>query len=115
MKNLKKINKLLLITGILTLGFLISSCDPTDVLKLDNNCENNWTTEVQDELTAYGNAISAYSTDPTPENCNDLKKAGNNYIDALKDVEKCVPTLNQADWKKALEESKAQINETSCE
>ena len=36
-------------------------------------------------------------------------------IDALKGVEKCVPTLNKSDWKKALDDSRAQINDLNCE
>lgn len=113
-KTKKLSNKLVLIISCLTLGILLCSCDPTDILKLDNNCENNWTTEIQDELNAYSNALTAYSTDPTSTNCNEVKKAGNNYIDALKGVEKCVPTLSKSDWKKALDESRSEINGIDC-
>ncbi len=115
MKSQNRISKLLLLTCSLILAFLIGSCDPTDVLKLDNSCDNNWAKEVQNELNAYSDALNAWAADATTGNCNAVKKTGNAYIDALKKVEKCVPALSKTDWKKALEESRTQINENNCE
>lgn len=119
MKTLKIITNLLIKKSILAASILLVailiSCDPTDALKLDNSCGDNWSKEVQDEVNAYNKALNAYGADPTTQNCNEVKKTGNKYIDALKGVEKCVPTVSKKDWEKALEESRKQLNELSCE
>lgn len=113
--KIKKLsNKLILIVTCLTLGIILSSCDPTDALKLNNNCEKSWTKMIENEFNAYSNALNAYGADPSTENCNNVKKTGNDYIDALKDVEKCV-ALNKEQWKKDLEEGRKQLNNLNCD
>ncbi|WP_123897351.1 hypothetical protein [Aureibaculum marinum] len=113
--KIKLSNKLMLIGIYLVIGFTLSNCNPTDNLKPDNNCDGHWSTEVQESANDYNNALSNYGTDPTSENCNAIKKTGNTYIDALKKVEPCVTTVSKADWEKALEDTRVEINKLNCE
>lgn len=114
-KVFKTFHKFLWATAFLTLGFLISSCNPADALKPNNRCNEAWTKQVQKEINDYSAALTAYGNDPSTANCNEVKKTGNKYIDALKDVEKCVYGTSRADWDKAIEDSREQLNDLDCQ
>jgi hypothetical protein len=78
-------------------------------------CSTAWATELQNELTAISTAISVYSMDPSDANCNALKAAYQDYIDALRPYGNC-PTLtgqSRTDWQNALNEAEADID-TIC-
>jgi len=44
---------------------------------------------ISDELDAISNAVSAYANDSSSSNCDALKDACRDYIDALKDLQDC--------------------------
>jgi len=65
----------------------LSSC------KKDSNdpagCSAAWATEVQSEVTALSNALTAYSSNPTTETCLAYKNAYQDYIDAIEPFLDC--------------------------
>ncbi len=73
-----------------------------------------WTLSVQTELTAWVTATQTYASDPTPANCQGQKNAGQAYIESLDKIKKCVPSGSLANFNKALEEAKTEINALSC-
>ncbi|KPL15553.1 MAG: hypothetical protein AMS23_06885 [Bacteroides sp. SM1_62] len=89
---------------------LVSSCskdnDP-DVLP----CSTAWATELHDEINAVAAAATAFALDESAENCNALKAAYQDYIDALKPYGNCATLTGQdrADWQKALDEAEADV------
>ncbi len=92
---------------------LFSTCNKDD----DNgNCSTNfnYTTEVQAEATAFSNAAGVYSSNPTTENCQAYIAAGQVYIDALDDINVCVPTANQAAYQQSIDAARASLNATQC-
>jgi hypothetical protein len=83
--------------------------------KKDVACSTAWASELQNELTAISTAITVYSMDPSDANCNALKAAYQDYIDALRPYGNC-PTLtgqSRTDWQNALNEAEESID-TIC-
>lgn len=78
-------------------------------------CSVAWATELQDELAAVTDAITTYYQDPTDANCQALKAAYQDYIDALRPYGNCENLTGQdrADWEEALEEAEESID-TIC-
>ena len=73
-------------------------------------CSAAWATEVESEYTAVVNAAVAYATDESEANCNALKSAYQDYIDAMKPFGDCATLTGQdrAEWKKAVEDAEAE-------
>ena len=113
MKNLKK-QVLLAVCGaaiILTYG-----CDKDNPLNPVGNCfGGNWAQGYADELQEWSDATSAYSENPTAENCADYKSAAKAYLDALDDIYDCIPTASRAEIDQEIKEAKAEIDRESCD
>jgi beta-mannanase len=78
-------------------------------------CSTDWAIELQDELAAVSDALTAYYMDPTDANCNALKAAYQDYIDAMRPYGNCETLTGQdrEDWQAALDEAEASID-TIC-
>jgi hypothetical protein len=50
---------------------------------------SNWTTQLNDEISAMMTAAITYSSNPTTATCNSYKAAVQSYIDALKPFDNC--------------------------
>ena len=74
-------------------------------------CSVAWATDLQAELSAVSLATSAYYTEQTEANCNALKAAYQDYIDALKPYGNCATLTGQdrTDWQNTLNEAEADI------
>ena len=74
-------------------------------------CSTAWATDLQNELSAVTTAIAAYTTDQSTANCDALKAAYQDYIDALKPYGNCATLTgqNRTDWQKALSEAEDNI------
>lgn len=106
--------KNLLIAGsiVCLLGF--SGCSKNS--PLNPNClSGSWIKNVENELSAWTAAAQVYSENPTKENCENHKKAGLNYINALEKIKNCVPGGSQAEFNEAQQEAKDEINATTCD
>jgi len=106
-----------LILGMVAVAMMTNTgCSKDNPLNPVGGCSGSasWVEAISNESTAYGNAIAAYDDDPTDANCSTLKTAGKNYLDALRGVAKCVPTVSQAQYDKAINEAKADIDENGC-
>jgi hypothetical protein len=55
-------------------------------------CGTSWATQVSSQLNAVTTAAQVYATDPTTPNCNALKTAYQNYLNALE------PFVDCASW-----------------
>jgi hypothetical protein len=95
---------------ILFLG-LFSSCGSDGV-----DCGNsvNWASEINAELTAWTNAATAFSTNPTTENCNAYKDAYQDFIDALKPWGDCLSGQEFTDWQQDLNDAEAGVAAINC-
>lgn len=99
-------------TVFILFGFMILfSCTKDN----DIGCTGAWATDLQNELTALSTAISIYSMEESEANCNDLKEAYQDYIDALKPYGNCATLtgVNRTEWQNALNEAEAEL-ETIC-
>lgn len=97
---------------ICTLSLLVLfSCKKNDPLA----CSVAWATELSDEITAISLASSAYFLNQTTENCNALKAAYQDYIDALKPYGDCPQLTGQdrTEWQNALDQAEDDID-TMC-
>ena len=128
MKNLKKskhqtkgnhnfVNRILLLTiALFTTILVFNACSKDDILNPTGNCGNSsWAEQVEKEITAWSNAATAYSQDPTTTNCNNYKSAGKNYLDALEGIKNCVPSASSNDFKKAIEDAKNELDAMNCQ
>ncbi len=88
---------------------LVTSCskDGDGVLP----CSTAWAADLQNEFTAITNAATAYATDQSDANCNALKNAYQNYINALKPYGNCATLTGQSrtDWQKAVNDAEADV------
>jgi len=87
--------------------FVLFSCKKDDPV----NCSVAWATDLQNEITAISNATQAYFMDQSDENCNALKAAYQDYIDALKPYGNCTTLTGQdrIEWQNALNEAEDDI------
>jgi hypothetical protein len=75
-------------------------------------CSVSWATELQSELTAVSTAIGIYSGDPSVANCNALKAAYQDYIDALKPYGNCstLTGASRIEWQNTINEAESEID-----
>ncbi len=109
-------NSVKLIIACCCIAFMsLTSCGGSDDGPAKVDCANGlWTQSVQTEFSAWSAATQAYGSNPTPENCQKYKSAGQAYINALDSIKKCVPTGSIADFEESLEEAKTEINAIPC-
>ena len=74
-------------------------------------CSAAWATDLQNELVSVSTAASTYQMDQSDANCQALKTAYQNYINALKPYGNCATLTGQSrtDWKNALDEAEASV------
>lgn len=82
--------------------------------KNEANCGASWAASVQDELNAVSAAVTAYSNDPTTPKCQSMVAAYQAYINAVEDLDSCVPTVDRNEWRQAIEDAKDSISNISC-
>ena len=75
----------------------------------------NWAEQYANELTDWTNAATAYSADPTPANCSKYKTSAKNYLDALREVAKCMPTADRSEINASINEAKAEVDKEGCD
>lgn len=108
-----KRSKIALLGFSLVLTSLIISCNKTNN---EGACFGylGWALAVQDEATALSTAASAYSQDPTTENCEKYRQAYSNYIDALDSQGSCVPSDQNSDFQKSLDDARSELSALNC-
>lgn len=76
-------------------------------------CSGAWATELSNELTAIGTAASVYSMDPSEANCQMLKAAYEDYIDALRPYGTCstLSGVSRAEWQKAIDDAESDLDD----
>ena len=91
-------------------------CGDDDENVNPSNCTSNtFAMEFQSEIDAISAATLTYGSDPTPANCEALKEAYLNYIDAVEAYEECARLANQlTEWQNAIEMSRDAINNIVC-
>ena len=102
------------ILSFLALSFclFLSSCGSSAIAKCNSL---GFAQEFQEEFTIISATSQAYSSDPTPENCEAFKDAYRSYIDVLASWEDCAIELNQeADWRESLEEARQDVEDIEC-
>lgn len=101
---------------LMTLAIFVCTGCSKDNPANPNGCAANfnYAVELQAEATALSNAATAYSQDPSTENCNDYKSAYQAYLDAAADIKLCVPTADQAAYDAAIADAQASLNALSC-
>ena len=90
-------------------GFLIRfSCKKEDVAP----CSGAWGTELQIEINAIGTAVTIYSIDPSDANCNMVKAAYQDYLDALRPYGDCstLSGTSRSEWQKALADAESDLD-----
>jgi len=93
---------------VLCIGFL--SCSPGGPA-----CGSfGFAFNVQNEILDLSAASTAYSQDPSPQNCQAYKNAYANYIDALKKYDKCVEASERDEWRQSLEEAERDVMDLQC-
>ena len=103
MKTFKKV----LLVGISIFFLTIISCSSSS--EDYNPCGN--TDQITQITNAYGNAISAYSLDPSTENCTTLKSTGADYINLLESMLSCASTEDVQSLREAIAEAEAVLND----
>jgi hypothetical protein len=81
-----------------------------------DRCSTAWATQLSTETSAVTAAAQTYGTNPTTENCNALKTAYQNYLNALEPFTDCASWTAQqkSDLQDAIDTAQEQVN-TLCE
>jgi hypothetical protein len=81
-----------------------------------DSCATAWTTQVSSQTNAVASAAQAYGADPTPANCNALKTAYQNYLNALQPYTDCAAytTQEKNDLQAAITQAQQEVN-TLCQ
>jgi hypothetical protein len=89
---------------------VVSSCSK-DGGTNGGNCSYAWAADLQPEYNVITSAAVAYSQDPSAENCNALKAAYQDWIDALKPYGNCAALTGQdrVEWQQAVDDAEAKV------
>jgi hypothetical protein len=81
-----------------------------------DRCGTAWSTQLSTQINAVTAAAQAYGTDPSAANCNALKTAYQNYLNALEPFTDCAAWTAQQkdDLQTAIDEAQQQVN-TLCQ
>ena len=114
---MKTVKKKTYLIGCLTMALVtLVGCSKDNPLNPAGNCfGGNWAGQYADELQTWSNAATAYGENPTPANCDKYKAAAKGYLDALKEVVDCVPSASKAEYNKAINEAKADVDKEGCD
>ena len=103
-----------IIYSLVLSGFLFVSCGGDDDANTAANCATSWTVEYSDVIADLEAATTVWATDPSQSNCDVLKDAYQDYINALEDWEDCANQVNvYAAWEAALDAAQLSLN-TIC-
>jgi hypothetical protein len=105
----------LFLAGVMLFSFGCSGDDDDGMA--DVNCGQNWFTaeSVQNAVSNFSNAASAYGMNPTTENCNEYKDAANDYIDVLESFRSCAVDQGVlAEWEQNFNEARDSIDSIEC-
>jgi len=92
-------------------------CSDDDDDVADVNCGTNWFNAegVQNALTDFSNAATAYGTNPTTENCSAYKDAANDYIDVLESFRSCAVDQGVLDeWEQSFDSARDSLDALPC-
>ncbi len=110
-----KLTKLITNSALTCIALLAFGCGGSDDDGGLDNCSNNaWTQIVANEASLYSDALFAYQSDPSPANCDNVKSAALDYLEALRDILDCVPTTNRAEVNDAIDEAQEEVNAEDC-
>jgi len=72
--------------------------------------------EIQDEVNDFTQAANEWALDPqNSDKCNAYKDAGNDYLDALRDLKDCYFELGQeAEYNASINNAQASLNALEC-
>ena len=73
----------------------------------------SFNSEVNAAINAVNAAGQTWANDPTQENCDALKDASNEYLDAVESYEGC-DGFNQSDFQQALQQARQAVNDIPC-
>jgi len=105
---MKKFSLLFLLVSLMTIS--ISCGDDNDPNEPPSGCTSNFTQDYANELTSINDATVAWTNDMSDSNCNALKDAYNDYLDALETWEDCANFYNQVtEWQAAIDATRASI------
>lgn len=75
----------------------------------------NWTTELQAESDAISAALTAYSNDPTPANCQAFKNAYQAWLNDADNYVQCATTAGQGvEFQNSIDQAQASLDALQC-
>ena len=95
---------------LFVVGFLFLLSCGDDPVTCD---QNSFVNDINAEITDLNNAIQAYGTEQTSDNCNAWKDAAQNYLDAVERYDSC-DGLDQAQFQDALQQARDAVNSIPC-
>lgn len=78
-----------------------------------DSCENI-NTDVQTAINDFSDALTAFSTNPTDENCEIFREEYADYIDALKGFQDCSNQINSVDLNELIQEAEQDLEDFEC-
>lgn len=112
---MKNINTKLVIIAI-GLLFFSTACSVDKLIEKLDNCDTDALfKDAMVEKTFYQNAIDAYATDQSKDNCDELKVSGNAYVKAVQKYIDCGGDGNgSAKIKQELKDAKKALKDLNC-
>ena len=65
-------------------------------------------------LEAFTTAVTAFTNDPSPANCEAYRAAAQDYLDVLREFETCTFLVDDADYQESLREAQQEVNDIEC-
>lgn len=107
--------KYLQISFLSSMMVIAMGCSDSNPLNPLGDCgTGSWAEEVSAELSAFSAAADVYGNNPTVENCNAYKSAGEDYLDALELSRGCVVLGGQQAFDAAIDDAKADLAALDC-
>lgn len=112
--------KFFLIATVLALLLVGLGCskdnNPNDIVPLNAGCDGSksWGEQTKTEVDALNSALTTLAFGPSKANCEAVKKAYIEYIEALEKVNTCVIGEHEDAFLKALKDGKAELQQMDC-
>ena len=69
--------------------------------------------ETQSEVIKYNSTVDTYNSDPTEDNCKELRKAAENFLETVESYGECTE-LDQDGYQQTLDNARAIVSGLPC-
>ncbi|SDM89237.1 hypothetical protein [Kriegella aquimaris] len=101
---------------VLAISLFATGCSNDDSPDPQSGCDRNrsWGEQTKEESEAVATAARTFANSPSKSTCENFRGAYVDYLEALEKVNTCILKENEAEFLKAIENGKAELQKLNC-